>query len=130
MLEFLLELVFEFFGELILQLVAEMLGGAVKAGWSKLSSRSRDLSPARETAWALATGVAAGVGTLLIVPQLAIRVPWLQVLNLVFAPVAAGLLVERLRAWRESRREFRKPVFAYAALFGLAFAVTRWIGGR
>jgi hypothetical protein len=130
MLEFLLELVFEFFGELILQLIAEFFGGLFKAGWYKLSRHKRELSPTLEAAWSIATGVAAGVATLLVVPQLAIRLPWLQVLNLVLAPVAAGLFVERLRAWRESRRPFSPPVFAYAALFGLAFALTRWLFGR
>lgn len=130
MLEFLLELVFEFFGELILQLIAEFFGGLFKAGWYKLSRRERDLSPTLEAVWSIGTGVAAGVATLLVAPQLAIRLPWLQVLNLVLAPVAAGLFVERLRAWRESRRAFSRPVFAYAALFGLAFALTRWLFGR
>ena len=130
MLEALLELVFEFFGELILQLAAEWIGGLFKAGWYKLRSRNRELSPPLEAAWSLSTGVAAGVLTLLVVPQLAIRQPWLQILNLVLAPVAAGLVVERARAWRESRRSFSGPVFAYAALFGFAFALTRWLFGR
>jgi hypothetical protein len=38
--------------------------------------------------------------------------------------------VERVRALRESRRTFSLPVFAYAALFGLAFALTRWLLGH
>lgn len=130
MLEFLVELVFEFFGELILQLIAEAFGGLFKAGWSKARHRKQDLSPMAEAGWSVGTGIAAGVLTLLVVPQLAIRVPWLQALNLVLAPVAAGLAVERLRAWRESRKAFSAPVFAYAALFGFAFALTRWVFGR
>ncbi len=68
--------------------------------------------------------------TVWLFPVLAIRVPWLQVLNLLLAPVVAGLLVERVRAWRESRRQFSTPIFAYAALFGLMFALTRWLLGR
>ena len=39
-------------------------------------------------------------------------------------------LIERVRAWREGlglSSAVRWPVFAYAALFGLAFAVTRWM---
>src|SRR4051812_32638299 len=130
MLEALFELLFEFFGEFLLQLVAELFGGAFKAGWYKLRGRDRELTPFHESAWSVVTGIAAGVGTLLVVPHLAIRVEWLQALNLLLAPVAAGLLVERVRAWRESRRKFSSAVFAYAALFGFAFALTRWLFGR
>src|SRR5689334_15015730 len=100
MLEALLELVFEFFGELILQLAAELFGGAFKAGWYKLRGRDRELTPLHETGWSLVTGAIGGGLTLLVMPHLAIRVAWLQMLNLVLAPVAAGLLVERVRAWR------------------------------
>ncbi len=46
--------------------------------------------------------------------------------NFAGASAAAGLLVERVRAWREGRRAFSGSVFAYAALFGLAFALTRY----
>ena len=42
-MEFLLELLFEFFGELFLQLLGEMFGGAFKAAWYKL--RGRDHAP-------------------------------------------------------------------------------------
>ncbi|MBG9388829.1 hypothetical protein [Caenimonas aquaedulcis] len=130
MLEVIFELLFEFCGELFLQLVAELFGGAFKAGWYKIRGRDRELAPVHETSWSVVTGIAAGVGTLLVVPHLAIRVEWLQVMNLLLAPVAAGLLVERVRAWRESRKEFSPAVFAYAAVFGLAFALTRWLFGR
>lgn len=130
MLEFLFELVFEFLGELVLQLGAEWLGAGFRAGWQKLTGRSRDTSAAQEVAWSLLTGAVAGAVTLALFPHLMIAQRWLQGLNLVLAPVAAGFLVERVRAWREGRglsSAVRWPVFAYAALFGLAFAVTRWM---
>jgi len=128
-MEFLLELLFEFFGELFLQLFGEMFGGAFKAAWYKLRGRDHELTAAQETAWSVVTGIAAGILTVLVVPHLAIRLHWLQILNLLLAPVVAGLLVERLRAWRESRREFSVEVAGYAALFGFAFALTRWLFG-
>ena len=130
MLEFLFELLFEFFGEFILQLVFELFGGAFKAGWYKFTGRDKPTTVIQETGWAVITGCVAGALTVWLFPLLAIRLPWLQVLNLVLAPLAAGLLVERLRAWRESRRTFSLPVFAYAALFGLTFALTRWLFGH
>ena len=130
MLEVLFELLFEFFGEFILQLVFELFGGAFKAGWYKLTGRDKPTTVMQETGWAVVTGLVAGALTVWLFPRLAIRLHWLQILNLVLAPVAAGLLVERARAWRESRRTFSLPVFAYAALFGLAFALTRWLFGH
>ena len=130
MLEFLFELLFEFFGEFILQLVFELFGGAFKAGWYKLTGRDKPTTVMQETGWAVITGCVAGAVTLWLFPVLAIRVYWLQILNLLVAPVAAGLLVERLRAYRESRSSFSLPVFAYAALFGVAFASTRWLFGH
>lgn len=130
MLEFLFELVFEFFGEFILQLLGELLGGAFKAGWYRLRGRDREITPVHEAGWSVVTGAAAAALTLFFFPHLALRLPWLQLLNVVLAPVAAGLLVERLRAWREGRKGFSFPVFGYAALFGLAFAFTRWVFGQ
>ncbi len=130
MLEFLFELLFEFFGEFILQLVAELFGGAFRAGWYKLTGRERQLSQIHESCWSVVTGIAAAAGTLWIFPHLALRLHWLQMLNILVAPVVAGLLVERLRAWREKRSGFSFPVFAYAALFGVAFAGTRWLFGQ
>ena len=130
MLEVLFELLFEFFGEFVLQLVFELFGGAFKAGWYKLTGRDKPTTVMQETGWAVVTGLVAGALTVWLFPRLAIRLHWLQILNLMLAPVAAGLLVERARAWRESRRTFSVPVFAYAALFGLAFALTRWLFGH
>jgi len=129
-MEFLLELLFEFFGELFLQLFGELFGGIFKAGWYKLRGRDRELTPAQEAAWSIVTGIAAGLLTVLVVPHLAIRLHWLQILNLLLAPLLAGLLVERARAWRESRREFSAEVAGYAGLFGFAFALTRWLFGQ
>ncbi|WP_457282404.1 hypothetical protein [Polaromonas sp. P5_D5] len=129
-MEFLLELLFEFFGELFLQLFGEFFGGVFKAAWYKLHGRDHELTPVQEAAWSVATGVGAGLLTVLVVPHLAIRLHWLQILNLLLAPLLAGLLVERARAWRESRREFSVEVAGYAALFGFAFALTRWLFGQ
>ncbi len=130
MLEALFELLFEFFGEFALQLIFEVFGGAFKAGWYKVTGRDKPTTVMQETGWAIVTGCVAGAVTVWLFPLLAIRLHWLQILNLLVAPVAAGLLVERVRALRESRRAFSLPVFAYAALFGLAFALTRWLFGR
>lgn len=132
MLEFLFELAFEFFGELILQLGFEWLSAGTRAGWSKITgkgnARMGDSTFLRESSWSVLTGVVAGAITLALFPHLLIREHWLQFLNLLLAPVAAGLLVERMRALREGRGfagPFQSAVFGYAALFGFAFAITR-----
>lgn len=130
MLELLFELIFEFFGELLLQLVAELFGDGLKFGWRRLRGQQGQSSRTREAAWALFAGAVAGALATWLFPVLAIRLPWLQMLNLVLAPLAAGLAVERVRAWRESRAAFSWPIFCYAALFGAAFALTRWLMGH
>jgi O-antigen/teichoic acid export membrane protein len=130
MVEALFELLFEFFGELILQVGFEALGGAFKLGWQRLTGRDKGTTAFREVSWSVVTGLVCGGLTVLIFPVLTIRAPSLQILNLVVAPVVAGVLVERVRAWRESRPEFSLPVFGYAATFGLAFALTRWLFGH
>ena len=130
MLEALFELLFEFFGELLLQLLFELLGEAFKTGWYKLTQRDKPSTVRQEVMWSLLTGCVAGGVTVFLFPMLTLRLPWLQMLNLVLAPIVAGLLVERVRAWRESRRAFSISVFAYAALFGFAFALTRWTFGH
>lgn len=120
---------FEFLAELALQLGGEWVGNIFHIGWLKATGRERKVAPAQEAAWSLVTGVATALITLLFFPHLALRSPGLQLLNLLLAPIAAGLLVERWRAWRESRRAFSVPVFGYAALFGAAFALTRFLIG-
>ena len=130
MLEVLFELLFEFFGEFLLQIIFELFGGAFKAGWYKVTGRDKPTTMMQETGWAVVTGCVAGAVTVWLFPVLAIRLHWLQILNLLVAPLAAGVLVERVRALRESRRAFSLPVFAYAALFGFAFALTRWVFGH
>ena len=130
MLEALLEVVFEFVGELLLQLLGELIGSVFKVTWFKLRHRDSELSAPAEALWSVITGLLAGIVTLALFPELALRQPWQRLLNLVLAPLAAGLLVERIRAWREGRRGFNGPGFAYAALFGFVFALTRYLFGQ
>ncbi|RZI98854.1 MAG: hypothetical protein EOP39_26295 [Rubrivivax sp.] len=119
----------EFIAELALQLGSEWFGNVFHIGWLKATGRERKVAPAQEAAWSLVMGIATAGITLLIFPHLALRSAGLQLLNLILAPLVAGLLVERWRAWRESRRAFSWPVFGYAALFGVAFALTRFVFG-
>jgi len=130
MLEVLFELLFEFFGEFILQVLFELLGDAFKAGYTRLAHLDKPRTRTQEVLWAILTGCFAGAITVWLFPVLAIRLNWLQLLNLLVAPVVAGFLVERVRAWQDSRRAFSAPVFAYAALFGFTFALTRWVFGH
>ena len=120
---------FEFIAELALQLGGEWIGDLFQVGWLKATGRDRKVSPAQETIWSVVMGIVIGAITLFIFPHLALRSPGLQLLNLIAAPLLAGLLMERYRAWRESRRAFSFPVFGYAALFGVAFALTRYLFG-
>jgi hypothetical protein len=119
----------EFLAELLLQLGSEGGGHLLQTAWHKLTGREHKVTPTGEVVWSIASGVLMAGFTLLFFPHLALRLPWQQVLNLMLAPLLAGLLVERWRAWRESRAGFAWPVFGHAALFGVCFAGTRWLFG-
>lgn len=120
----------EFLAELLLQLGSEGAGSFFHIAWLKMTGRERKVSVSSEWVWTLATGLVTGLLTLLLFPDLALRQPWMQVANLLAAPLAAGLLIERYRAWRESRKTFELEVFGHAAVFGLVFALTRFVFAR
>jgi hypothetical protein len=117
----------EFLAELVLQLGSEGAGSFFQIAWLKMTGRERKVSTTSEWVWTFCTGLITGLLTLLIFPELTLRQPWMQIANLIAAPLVAGLLIERYRAWRESRGVFHWEVFGHAAVFGLVFALTRFV---
>ncbi len=129
-MEFLFELLFQFFGELVLQIVVEFFA---EMGFRSLAQVFRKkpsprLAVAGYTLW----GLLAGGISLLIFPNSAIHNPDLRLANLFVTPVLAGgamMLLGRLRA-KKGQDLVRLDRFGYGFLFAFTMALVRynWAG--
>jgi hypothetical protein len=130
MLEFIFELLFEFFGELLLQIIFELL--------AELGLRTaRDVERAPPKAWLavlgyVLMGAAAGGLSLWIMPQLLMHSHNAQLANLLLTPLLAGAAMTALGAWRARREQtlMRLDRFTYGYLFALSMAVVRYAFGQ
>lgn len=121
-----LELLFQLFGEIILQVVIEALA---EAGLHALAEPFRR-PPNRWLAALgyLLLGAAAGGLSLLAFSAHLVTTPGLRIANLIITPVAVGLLMCVLGAWRARRGAplLRIDKFAYGYLFALSLALVRF----
>ncbi|MBL8482900.1 MAG: hypothetical protein JNJ60_11950 [Rhodocyclaceae bacterium] len=124
-----MEIIVQFIGELLLQvfgeLIAELIGRSVKEPFR----RPEPINP-----WIAAIGYGvfggiAGAISLWLLPSLFISAQWLRIVNLVLTPLIAGLVMERLGAWRELKHQktIRLDTFAYGFVFALSMALVRFI---
>ena len=124
-MEFIFELLFEIFGELLLQIAFELLA---EWGWRGLSA------PLRKSPHPLAAGggyavfgAIAGALSLWWFPKLFIASHVGRIVNVIVTPLLSGSAMAALGAWR--RRHDRPTVlldrFAYAFIFALAMALVR-----
>lgn len=119
-----LELVFELLGELILQFILQAL---VEAGGHAFAGKlNRPVNP-----WLAALGYAAygamvGGLSLLVFPHYLVPAPW-RIANTLITPVAAGLLMSAVGAWRERHGQDRIRIdrFSYGYLFALSLGLVR-----
>ena len=124
--------IFEFLSELLLQafgeLIAEWIGRSVKEPFR----RPKPVHPGLAVVGYGIFGALAGSISLWVLPSLFISADWLRVLNLVATPLVAGLMMERLGAWREQRNQatIRLDTFAYGFVFALAMALVRYHWGH
>lgn len=120
-----LELIFEFLGELLLQALGELL---VEFGLHTLAEPMRRAPNPWLAALAYAIlGAALGGLSLLVLPHNLVRPPW-RLLNLLITPLLLGGLMVLMGSWRERRGQavLRIDRFAYGYLFALAFALLRF----
>lgn len=77
-------------------------------------------------------GAIVGAISLWLLPALFISVEWLRIVNLMATPLVAGLMMERLGAWREKKDQetIRLDTFAYGFIFALAMALIRFTWGH
>jgi hypothetical protein len=131
-MEAIFELLFEIFGEVILQSIvtalAEWIGFTVTA---PLKDRPPPHAWLAVLSYA-AFGAAAGGLSLLILPNLTIHKLWLQRLNLIAAPVFSGSMMVLLGRWRRRRDQHttRLDTFLYGFIFALAMALVRYRWGH
>ncbi|HEY0634932.1 MAG TPA: hypothetical protein VGE00_06085 [Gammaproteobacteria bacterium] len=120
-----IELLFEFSGEFLLQVLGEAL---VELGLHSLAEPFR--RPANP--WLAALGhalfgvIAGGLSLLLFSSHLVAGE--LRMANLLVTPVAVGFCMSAMGAWRARRGQtvLRIDRFAYGYLFALAFALVRF----
>lgn len=122
----------QLFGELLLQafsgLIAEFIGRSVKEPFR----RPEPVHPWLAAIGYLIFGAIAGAISLWLFPALFISDQWLRIVNLVLTPVMAGLMMERLGAWRERRdqKTIRLDTLSYGFMFALAMALVRFTWGH
>lgn len=134
-MEIIVELLFmllQFLGEIVLQIVFEALAEVGFRSLREPFRRPRPLHPFLAAVGYAILGALAGALSLWIFPANFIEPPALRLANLICAPVAAGLAMGALGAWRRRRHEdlIRLDRFSYGYLFALAMAAIRYFWGE
>jgi len=124
--------ILQFLGELLIQIIAEVVFELIGHRIKEPLHRSRPVN-----SWLAATGyfifgAMAGGISLWLLPELFISAPWLRVANLILTPIASGLFMGLLGAWRTSKQQelIRLDKFAYGYCFAIAMALVRFIFGQ
>jgi hypothetical protein len=125
---FLLEIIFEFFLELLLQLIGEAL---VEAGFHKFSSPpiTRTLDTIFALVKYLVLGIIAGWFSTMIFPHSFIRSSKLHGMSLVITPLLAALTIYGI-GWirqRQGKERIGWDTFACAFVFAFAMALVRFL---
>ncbi|MFZ1606885.1 MAG: hypothetical protein WAT63_06385 [Rhodoferax sp.] len=121
-----MELLFEVFGEFLLQVVVEAL---LQGGMHTLAAPfQKQSSPWRAGTAYLVFGAVVGGISVWVLPNYLMSNPQWRVFNAACTPVAAGLCIAALGAWRARRGQavLRIDKFAYGYLFALAFGLMRF----
>lgn len=130
-MEFILELIFEIFGEFILGFVFEALS---EVGLHAFRKRSERPAPRPWVAIAgyVLLGAACGALSLWLFPGFFVKSHAGRIVSLVATPILAGLAMSMLGAWRRARGEelLRLDRFAYGYAFALAMAAVRFAFGE
>lgn len=130
-MEILAEIVFwllGLFGELLLQVLFEVLAEFGLRSLGEPFRRSREASPWLAALGYTIYGAVAGGLSLLVFPVAFLLTPWMRVANLALTPLAAGLMMSLMGAWRRRRGDdlIRLDRFSYGVLFALAMALVRF----
>lgn len=127
-MEFIVEVLLELFGEVLLQVVLQALAEAGLHAVHKPGSRPQ------ASAWLLVLGytllgLAVGGLSLLVFPHSLLQGQAVRLVGLVLTPVASGLAMSLIGAWRQKRGQqlLAMDRFAYGYLFALVVALVRFL---
>ena len=120
------EFLFQIIGEIVLQIVFEAL--AELGLHSFAEPFRRPPNPWLAAFGYTLFGAAAGGLTLLVFPSHLVTTDGLRIANLIITPIAVGLLMCAMGAWRARRGEqlLRIDRFAYGYLFAVSLALVRF----
>jgi hypothetical protein len=121
-----LEALFSIFGELLIQLLGELL---LEFGFHALAEPfRREPNPWLAALAYAAFGAAAGGLSLWLLPTHLTPAGLMRTLNLMFTPIVAGLAMAALGAWRVRRGQplLRIDRFLYGYVFALGLALVRF----
>ena len=106
----------------LLQLVGEVL----------LPKVGENPVPVLAAAYCLILGVLSAEVSLLVFRHSLISHQWLQIANLVIAPLIAGSILIALGRWRQRRNQPARMIYRplYGYLFAFVFVVTRFVFTR
>ena len=124
-MEFIFELLFEIFGELLLQIAFELLA---EFGWRRLQQPFKKApNPLLAGVGYALFGAVAGGLSLWWFPNLFIGSPVGRIANVIVTPILSGAAMAALGAWRRRRDQPTVLLdrFAYAFIFAMAMALVR-----
>lgn len=123
-MSFIAELLFEFVIQFVLEVLVEM-------GAHGLRRDRSPIHPAISTAIYVVLGGILGWVSYLFFPQHLISHPYASLANLILTPIAVGLSLGAIGAWRAKRGTelVRLDKFAYGYAFALAFSLVRFVLG-
>ncbi len=121
----------EVFGELVLQILAELFIEGSMTGLRSSLRKFKKRNPVVVWFFYVSLGAGLGLTSLFIFPDHFIKNPALRIVNLIVTPVLAGLLMSLVGHLR--RRRGQDPIqldrFLYGFSFAAAMAFVRLIGG-
>ena len=129
MLEFLAELILEVFGDIIFQVVFEVLTEFGFESLSNLFQPRKKAHPLLAACGLLLLGGALGLGFALLLPHRLIPKSRLPGLSLVLAPLGVGLVMQGFGMWRRKRGGTPTCLATFwgGAIFAFSMALVRWL---
>lgn len=124
--------ILQFLGEFLLQAIGELIAELIGRSVREPFRRPGPIHPWLAAIGYAISGAIGGAISLWLLPTLFISAQWLRIVNVLLTPLVAGLLMERLGAWRKGRDQetIRLDTFTYGFLFALAMALVRFAWGH
>lgn len=129
MIEGILVLLVELFGELILQVLSEVV---LRVLFSFTAPKEYHLPPWVTLLGWICIGALAGMLSLAVLPQFLIRDAYARVAALILIPVLMGLLTWCMGQLQDARDRLRLPMdtFWFGYGFGMSFQLVRYMGAQ